>query len=233
MFAFDMKKQEWHEWHSTNEAPVSRCNSMHIVRKNLYSVIFAGFNNAIGYFNDMHQFDTEKREWAPIAYQSKAVPEPRCAFAFAYCTVNDTLWIHGGAYISKQPLDDLWCFSFTTRHWQQIEYTRPSSVPTRACAAHSMTMHGDYKCYLNISANELDELDLRNHKWTVHPLTKPQAMYTTKVPLVSALDMLYYVSHVMYGVQVGMPNSTNFLAVLLHRNRKFAHFSDLKFRFNQ
>ena len=70
--------------------------------------------------NDLHVYDQESGEFAPVEGTSGSLPEPR--FVHAACADEDgKMWIFGGLTYDHKDLGDLCCYSLRENRWRLVE----------------------------------------------------------------------------------------------------------------
>lgn len=172
LYEYNLQTQKWTCIKAPN-APVSCANNSIFTRQDTICV-FGGYRNQ--YLNTMFAYNFTA--WNEITYGNNA-PSGRCAFAYDYNKYTDAFWVHGGTTTGGDRLNDLWCFTFATRMWQQVEQL--GKIPEGTCL-HWMCFHGKDRLFLfggNTSAQtEIKEYQVDTKTWKRHL----QTQLSTSVP---------------------------------------------------
>ncbi|UCH89217.1 MAG: hypothetical protein JSV49_00790 [Thermoplasmata archaeon] len=78
-------------------------------------LIFGGYISGVGTSNNLYEYNPETDAWKQISHSNP--PPARTSAIMVWDSVNNQLWVHGGRDSSWDLLNDLWCYSPTTKTW--------------------------------------------------------------------------------------------------------------------
>ncbi|CAJ1328028.1 unnamed protein product [Effrenium voratum] len=132
LFEFNIPSAHWTRIDSGQKPSVRTDHSCVVYEASLY--IFGGFDGRTR-FQDLHQFNTEDRDWFQVS-ETDNMPVGR--FGHSAVVYQSSMFVFGG-WDGHDTLDDLYEFSITTSQWYSVP-GRGDVPPSRY--RHSAVVHG-------------------------------------------------------------------------------------------
>ncbi|KAJ5068768.1 acyl-coa-binding domain-containing protein [Anaeramoeba ignava] len=116
MITYNIKKNKWHKYHMYGDVPSPRSSCSAILWKH-FIYLFAGYNENVGYYNNLYSFNTQNLTWTEIVKPNAPSPRDRCSCWVDYS--QNKMMVFGGM-TDDDCFSSLYSFDLDFHFWEDI-----------------------------------------------------------------------------------------------------------------
>lgn len=169
---FNTRDDIWSQLNPDGNTPGNRCHHTLVADRSADNILmFGGFTDNSGRFNDTWRFDNEEQEWRELEIAG-TLPARRCLQSSAYIESTNTMFIYGGiaggGSVSGDFFSDTWLFNVEQKEWREIRTSqnpgkRSGAVTFYASDQNAVFLWGGKE--VDEYPSELWKFDIANNTW--------------------------------------------------------------------
>ena len=169
---FNARDDIWTQLDPAGDTPGNRCHHTLVADRSADNILmFGGFTDNSGRFNDTWRFDNDANEWNKLEFRGE-LPDRRCLQSSAYIESTNTMLIYGGiaggGTVSGDFFSDTWLMNVEEKEWREIKTSqnpgkRSGAVIFYASEENAVYLWGGKE--VDSYPDELWKFDVANNTW--------------------------------------------------------------------